>query len=153
MQSDFIKDNQEKIFLLAGFLLVLSAGFFAGYFYSKEQIDSKSVVIENPDQDCKNLFDSKTANNNLNSSSSSNSDPNSILGSVSPTQQAEGEREKSAGAVSQNKTGMFVASKNSKIYHRPDCKYVNSIKEENKIWFQSAEEAQKAGYTAHNCVK
>jgi len=152
MQLNFIKDNQEKIILLAGFLLVLSAGFFAGYFYSKEQIDNNSIVIENPDQDCKNLFDLKVASDDLNSSLIFNPNSNSSLSAVSSAQ-AEGGQEKSAGAVSQNKTGMFVASKNSKIYHRPDCKYVNSIKEENKIWFQSAKEAQDRGYTAHDCGK
>ncbi len=152
MKLDFIKDNQEKIVLLAGFLLVLSAGFFAGYFYSKEQIDSKGVVIENPDQDCQNLFDLKTANNNLSSSSSSNPDSNSSLSAVSSSQ-VKGEQEKSENTVLQNKTGMFVASKNSKIYHRPDCKYVNSIKEENKIFFKSVQEAQDRGYTAHDCGK
>ncbi len=148
MGLNFIKDNQEKIVLFAGFLLVLSAGFSAGYFYSKEQIDSKSLIIENPDRDCKNLFDLKVAGDNLSSSPNSNSD----LGAISSAQVKE-EEKKSENAVLQNKTGMFVASKNSKIYHRPDCKYVNSIKEENKIWFQSAEEAEKAGYTAHNCGK
>ncbi len=150
MQLDFIKDNQEKIFLAIGFILVLSAGFSAGYFYSKEQIDSKSVVIENPDQSCQNLFNLKTASDNLTSDLNAGSDSN--LGAVSSAQ-SEGGQEKSENTVSQNKTGMFVASKNSKIYHSPDCKYVNSIKEENKIWFQSAEEAQKAGYAPHDCVK
>jgi len=144
MQLNFIKNNQEKIFLAIGFILVLSAGFFAGYFYSKEQIDGRGIVVENPSQDCQNLFDLKTVNNDLSSSSN--------LDTVSSTQ-VKGEQEKSENTVSQNKTGMFVASKNSKIYHRPDCKYVNSIKEENKIFFKSAQEAQDRGYTAHDCGK
>lgn len=150
MQSNFIKDNQEKIFLGIGFILVLSVGFFAGYFYSKERIDRNSIIIENPDQDCMALFDLKIASDNLNPDPSSNS--NSSLGDISSAQ-VKGEQKKPEDAVSQNKTGMFVASRNSKIYHRPDCKYVNSIKEENKIWFQSADEAQKAGYVAHDCEK
>ncbi|MCX6731907.1 MAG: hypothetical protein NTX55_02905 [Candidatus Parcubacteria bacterium] len=46
----------------------------------------------------------------------------------------------------------FVASKNGTKYHYPWCSGAQSIKEENKIWFSTAEEAQKAGYSpASNC--
>ena len=48
--------------------------------------------------------------------------------------------------------GNFVASKNGTKYHYPWCSGAQSIKEENKIWFSTAEEAQKAGYQpASNC--
>lgn len=144
MQLDFVKNNQEKIFLAIGFILVLFAGFFAGYFYSKEQINNGSLVIETPSQDCRNLFDSKVADNNLNSIYNPSLD-------AASSAQVKGEQEDSKNTVMQKKTGMFVASKNSKIYHRLDCKYVNRIKEENKIWFQSAMEAEKAGYKSHDC--
>jgi hypothetical protein len=46
----------------------------------------------------------------------------------------------------------FVASKNGAKYHYPWCAGAQSIKEENKIWFSSKEEAEKAGYApASNC--
>ncbi len=49
-------------------------------------------------------------------------------------------------------TGNFVASKSGTKYHYPWCSGAQSIKEENKIWFSTAEEAQKAGYQpASNC--
>ncbi len=41
-------------------------------------------------------------------------------------------------------TGQVVASKNSTKYHLPSCAGAKAIKEENKIWFASVEEA-KAG--------
>jgi methylphosphotriester-DNA--protein-cysteine methyltransferase len=45
-----------------------------------------------------------------------------------------------------------VASKNGAKYHYLWCSGAQSIKEENKIFFNSIEEAQKAGYTpASNC--
>jgi len=48
--------------------------------------------------------------------------------------------------------GYVVASKNGARYHFPWCSGAQSIKEENKIWFQSVEEAKDAGYTpASNC--
>ena len=140
MQSNFIEDNQEKIFLLIGFFLVLSMGFFSGYFYFFSQTDKQKVIITDADQDCKDLFNLKSANND--------SDFNSNVIAVS---QVKGEQNGSENIILQNKTGIFVASKNSKIYHRPDCRYVKRIKEENKIWFQSAKEAEDRGYTSHNC--
>lgn len=46
----------------------------------------------------------------------------------------------------------FVASKNGTKYHYPWCPGAATIKEENKIFFASAEEARQAGYTpASNC--
>lgn len=48
--------------------------------------------------------------------------------------------------------GGFVASKNSSKYHFPWCPGALRIKEENKIWFSSREEAEKVGYSpAANC--
>jgi len=48
--------------------------------------------------------------------------------------------------------GNFVASKNGSSYHLPSCPGAKQIKEENKIWFKTAEEAKRAGYKpAGNC--
>jgi len=58
-----------------------------------------------------------------------------------------------AEKITDNKImGNYVASKNGTKYHYPWCAGAQSIKEENKIWFSTAEEAQKAGYQpASNC--
>jgi len=49
-------------------------------------------------------------------------------------------------------TGKVVASKNSDKYHLPDCPGAKQISEKNKIWFDSIEAAEKAGYKpAANC--
>ncbi|KKS37866.1 MAG: hypothetical protein A3G49_02005 [Candidatus Sungbacteria bacterium RIFCSPLOWO2_12_FULL_41_11] len=48
--------------------------------------------------------------------------------------------------------GKYVASKNSTFYHYPWCPGAQKIKEENKIWFQTKEEAESRGYKpAGNC--
>ncbi len=48
--------------------------------------------------------------------------------------------------------GSVVASKSGKKYHYPWCSGANRIKESNKIWFKSIQEAKKAGYMpAGNC--
>jgi len=40
----------------------------------------------------------------------------------------------------------FVASKNGTKYYPPNCKAADRIKEENRIYFASAINAQKAGF-------
>ena len=48
--------------------------------------------------------------------------------------------------------GGVVASKAGSKYHFPWCAGAQAIKESNKIWFESTEEARKEGYTkASNC--
>lgn len=47
----------------------------------------------------------------------------------------------------------FVAAKSGTRYYFPWCGGVSRIKEENKIWFASEAEAQKAGFApAANCA-
>ena len=51
-----------------------------------------------------------------------------------------------------NIQGAYVASKSGTKYHLPWCGSAKQIKEENKIWFATKEEAEKAGYTpSANC--
>ncbi len=51
-----------------------------------------------------------------------------------------------------NAEKLFVASKNGTKYYYPWCSGVSKIKEENKVWFSSADEAKKAGFEpAANC--
>lgn len=49
-------------------------------------------------------------------------------------------------------SGGYVASKNGTKYHLPWCSGAKQMKEENKIWFQTKEEAEAQGYApAANC--
>ncbi|MEX0910248.1 MAG: hypothetical protein WDZ73_00635 [Candidatus Paceibacterota bacterium] len=48
--------------------------------------------------------------------------------------------------------GKYVGSKNSDKYHLPWCSGAQRIAENNKIWFQTIEEAENRGYSpAGNC--
>jgi len=48
--------------------------------------------------------------------------------------------------------GNFLASINGKAYYPKDCAAANRIKEENRIWFNTKEEAGLQGYQpAQNC--
>jgi methylphosphotriester-DNA--protein-cysteine methyltransferase len=45
-----------------------------------------------------------------------------------------------------------VASKSGSIYYLPNCSGVKNIKDENKVWFATEEDAAAAGYgKAANC--
>ncbi len=45
------------------------------------------------------------------------------------------------------KEGTFVGSLESDKYHDPSCRFAEKILKENEIWFDTAEEAQRAGYS------
>lgn len=47
----------------------------------------------------------------------------------------------------------YVASKGGKTFHTMDCDWAKKIKEENKIMFNTKEEAKEKGYKPHSCVK
>ena len=48
-------------------------------------------------------------------------------------------------ATVQTKEWKYVASKNSKVFHRPDCKWAKRISPKNLIGYKSREEAIKSG--------
>lgn len=57
-----------------------------------------------------------------------------------------------AGAVFSVTQGEYVASKNGTVYHFPWCSGAKRISEENKVWFTTKKEAERAGYRpASNC--
>ena len=50
------------------------------------------------------------------------------------------------------KEKLYVASKNGKLYYPSSCKGANRIKEENRVWFDTREDAEKSGYAwAKSC--
>jgi methylphosphotriester-DNA--protein-cysteine methyltransferase len=63
------------------------------------------------------------------------------------------EATKAAPATKPAASGALVANKDSKTYHRADCKSAAKIKEANRASFTSAAEADKAGYKACKICK
>ena len=59
-------------------------------------------------------------------------------------------REAPTSAAATN--GTYVASRNGSAFHLPNCSGAKRIKDENRIWFRTKEEALRAGYKpAANC--
>lgn len=50
--------------------------------------------------------------------------------------------------TSEPASGVFVGSIKSDKYHYPDCRYAESIVPENRIWFDSVQDAKNQGYSA-----
>ncbi len=72
--------------------------------------------------------------------------PNSVLATNTLQQ------EPSSTNVLNTLTGKFVASKKGTKYHRTDCPGAQTMKDENKLYFQTEEEARAAGFVpAGNC--
>jgi hypothetical protein len=54
--------------------------------------------------------------------------------------------------IPQKTSGKYVASKNGAKYHLTACASAKNISEKNKIWFDTKQEAEVAGYApASNC--
>ncbi len=49
--------------------------------------------------------------------------------------------------------GKFVASRRGKYFYSPHCREARRIKPRNRVWFDSWEEAVRAGYKPHRCLK
>ena len=51
-----------------------------------------------------------------------------------------------ASSIGVTASDYFVGSKNSDVYHYPDCYWAGKIKHENLVYFDTAEDAINAGY-------
>lgn len=57
-----------------------------------------------------------------------------------------------AAATNGSASGQVIGNRNSKVYHLPGCSSYHQVSEKNQIRFDSAAEAEKAGYRlAGNC--
>lgn len=78
--------------------------------------------------------------------SPSASDLEALVVSPSPTASV-------AAATTTATQGKFVGSVNSDLYHDPSCPSASRIKEANQVWFESREDAERAGYSPSACTK
>lgn len=74
------------------------------------------------------------------------------VASVAQTSDEKNSQQKTVPSTTSLSPNSVVASKTGTKYHYPWCIGAKSIKEENKVWFSSIEEARNAGYLpAGNC--
>ena len=124
--KSFFEDNKSDLFVAAAVFLVGLGGFGLGRLSAKWP-EKKPIVIENSELGSMNqaLKQAKIATDGKTPNSSS---------------------------VNPDSRGKYVASKSGTAYHFPWCAGAQKIKETNKIWFQTKEEAEGRGYKpAGNC--
>ena len=119
----------------AAVILACSGSFGLGYLSGKEGGEDGVYIIEPPKEAIQESA-SVPASSLLASPSAS------VKKAATPT----------APAPVADSGGQYVASKSGSKYHLPWCPGAKQMKEENKIFFNSKEEAEAAGYTpAANC--
>jgi hypothetical protein len=55
---------------------------------------------------------------------------------------------RSSSGTASSAQGVYVASKNGKLYYTKGCTAANRLSEKTKIWFDTKEAAEHAGYKA-----
>ena len=132
----FWEKYENKVVLGVGLFLVAIISFEAGVLQG-HKFEQQALVIE------------KTPNAQVASISGENGD---VLGAQSPDLKAQNIKTESGANDSQK--CLFVGSKNSDKFHKPDCRWAKNIKPENLVCFKSEEEAKSRGYVGDkNCIK
>lgn len=144
-----IATRQDRAVTIAIAVLLLLVGFLGGYWVS--EMEKEAVIIfEEIKHDGKVLSESdihllrEQAQKHETSSES-------VQQIVDPVAQIESSRP--APILQQQAGAGFVASVNGTKYYYPDCGDVSRIKEENKVWFATEQEAIRAGYEMSVCVQ
>lgn len=138
----FISQNHEKILRFAELSLVAAIFFGAGILFAQTFLYPKS--------DIKFAWDKEMAEKNL--SSLQPAKIKDLLATASKENISQSENRVAAPNLQNQQKGEYVASKNGKTYYKTSCK--NQIKEENKIYFRTELDAQKAGFTpSKTCFK
>ncbi len=143
-----IKKHEADIVLIIGIILIALISFGGGFILGERSISSEkiSASIQNADkiqvkesisiQDTEKTFQE----GDINKTTTPNQQQNNFS------------KEMELSSSMGNTQCKYVGSKNSNVYHLPDCPGAKRIKEENKRCFSSKEEAEKAGYRpAANC--
>ena len=121
--KDYFKRNHSDLFIIAVIVFVALIAFGIGRLSAPK---SEPVLIRNLEQ--------------------------ASVEDLIPGQNEEAIQRGNEGTIQGEYKGQVVGSKNSDKYHLPDCPGAKQISEQNKVWFNSIAEAEKAGYSpAANC--
>lgn len=124
----------EDIFIVLLILLIGTASFGLGKLSAFEKKKTPISILKTKEAMYATVLDSSQGNYNQGTSNLTDSPEN-----------------KNTNNSSQK--GIVVASKSGTKYYYPWCSGVSRIKEENKVWFVSIEDARSAGLTpASGCT-
>jgi hypothetical protein len=131
--KEFIKQNEYKIIISIGFILVAVLSFEAGIMKG-QSIKQNQVVVNTSSAEsvCGTSSDQSQKASNLAQEAVKTGDNQNIPDSKCA----------------------FVGSKNSNKYHLPTCQYAKRIKPENVACFKDENEAKLRGYQPDkSCIK
>lgn len=130
----FWSENESKIILVFGFILVAILSFEAGIIQGRKT-PANPVIIEKP---AEIRVSADQADSGVPEAPKSLQELQNSSGSPTAT----------------NQKCLYVGSKNSNKYHLPTCRWAKNIKPENIVCFSSAEEAAGRNYLPDkNCIK
>lgn len=138
--------NAEKDELVEYFPKTKAEGVYVGEIDSNKYFPIESEEANKISDENKIWFDS----------ASEAEEQGYVLGTSSKdNEDSENDKSSSSKEITQEDVtlGKYVGSKNSNKYHLPDSSAAKRIKEENKVWFQSKEEAEAEGYEPGSSVK
>lgn len=135
--KSFIKINQERILFVVIVILVSLISFRAGQMKEKELKTSQIEV---------NISQNKPLTED---------DKKALALGVAAQRKGLTENLEGISVVedASKENCKFVGSKNSDKYHTPDCQWATRIKEENRVCFESEEDAKVKGYVPGSCFK
>lgn len=138
----FWGDNEAKIVLLIGLLLVAAISFESGYLKGKSGPDSP-LVVEMPVV-AQNSDSGEASGSVLGAQKAAQAAKTEAIGSQTPAPSLPAEKQDCA----------FVGSKNSDKFHTPNCRFAKLIKPANLVCFKTAEEALGQGRVGDKgCIK
>lgn len=135
----FREKYESKLVLILGIILVAIVSFEVGILKGGK-IESKTLVIEKASELNSPEFNKESVLGAQVEKDTSNENANS--------------GDKNNIPEVNNKECLFVGSKNSTKYHKPDCRWAKNIKPANLVCFKNAEDAKNRGYLPDsNCIK
>jgi len=158
----WIKNNEGDIVLVVGIILIALISFYLGILSASNLTNQEDIEKEVGEYSVSPVIqnipiESMEANvgENLNLNLDNESNDNSINKKTFSMEEGDN-KIKQKPEINENKIEegeyQIVASKNGEVYHYVWCSGAKRIKEENKIYFKSKEEAEKAGLRpAKNC--
>lgn len=115
-----ILKNEDRLVLVAGFVLVSLISFGIGRLSVEYQKQNTPIIIDDSAVKC---------------------NAGGFIGAAEGIGAVSGAENKNTAA-----DGKIIGNKKSLIYHLPGGKFYSTILEENRVYFNSEDEAKKAGY-------
>ena len=136
--TGWVKSNNNELYLAAIIILTAAISFGLGRL-SKIREEKTPITIENVKENAETNESTPLSTSNVDSGANG---AGIMLQHNSST----------ISSAPSSSLKIFVASRNGKKYYYAWCESANVIKEQNRVWFATQAEAEKAGYQpAANC--